>query len=158
LNGLERVVSAPPPGVLNRQLIEWVDGAPVVKTMTLITAPQIKDLHAASLTQIYSEPYDDLAIEMGLPPSRFYGMTLLEVMLIKRAENAARSGDSDEVERILDRELGKPKTTAEVHSVSETYEQACLRIARAEEAKRVASAKVVVVDADVVEDEPWTQL
>lgn len=151
-------MSQAPPGVANRQLVVWEGGLPVVRNVPIITPAQIKDLHAAALTQLYAEPYDDLAIEMGLPPSRFHGMTLLEVMLIKRAENAARTGDKDEVEAILDRELGKPKTTAEVHSTTETYEQACLRIARAEETKRVDAARPVVVDAEVVEEEPWTRL
>jgi len=142
-----------------RQLIVWEGGVPVVKNVPLLTPGKIKDLHTAAVMQFYSTPDDELAIEMGLPPSRFYGLTLLEVMLIKQAEGAARSGDRDDVEAIRDRLEGKPKTTAEVHSVSETYEQALNRIARELEVKRV---KAAVVEAEVVEhecnEEPWTRL
>jgi hypothetical protein len=162
VNGLERVVSSPQPGVTTRQLVVWENGGPVVKNIPLITAAQVKDLHAAALTQLYAEPYDELAIEMGLPPSRFYGMTLIEVMLIKRAENAARTGDCDEVEKILDREMGKAVARSENHNVTETYDQALKRIAIAESAKTKAAARSAPIDAEVVDDkrdeEPWTHL
>lgn len=149
--GLEPVRSTPPPGVATRQLVVWENGAPVVKNIPLITGAQVKDLHAAALTQLYAEPDDELKIEMGLLPSRFYGMTLIEVMLIRRAENTARTGDSDDVERILDRELGKAVARSENHNVSETYDQVLKRIAEKE------TAKSHIVDAEVVE-EPWTKL
>lgn len=141
--------------VSQRQLVVWEGGVPIVKNVPLITAVQVKDLHAAALTQLYSEPDDDLKIEMGLPPSRFFGMTLIEVMLIRRAENTARSGNSDDVEKILDRELGKAVARSENHNVNETYDQVLKRIAASENAK--AKAAPVIVDAEVVE-EPWTQL
>lgn len=139
----------------HRQLVVWEGGVPVVKNIPLITAVQVKDLHAAALTQLYSEPDDDLKIEMGLPPSRFFGMTLIEVMLIRRAENTARSGNSDDVEKILDRELGKAVARSENHNVNETYDQALKRIAATENAK--AKIKSAPIDTEVVE-EPWTQL
>lgn len=155
--GVEPVRSQPPPGVATRQLVVWEDGAPVVKNIPLITAAAVKDLHAAALTQLYAEPDDDLKIEMGLKPSRFYGMTLIEVMLIRRAENTARTGDSDDVERILDRELGKAVARSENHNVTETYDQALKRIAIAEDAKAKAKAQAAPIEAEIVE-EPWTQL
>lgn len=147
-------------GVGARQLIVWEGGVPVVRNVPLVTPAQIKDLHAAALTQIYVEPDDHLKLEMGLPPSRFYGLTLLEVMLIRRAERAAASGDKDEVESILDRELGKPKTTAEVHSTTETYEQMLKRIGKEEEERRIKAAKPIeaeIADAEVV-GEAWEHL
>lgn len=134
----------------------WEDGAPIVKHVPLLTPAVIKDVHTAALAELYSSPDDELAIEMGLKPSKYHGRTLLEVMILKRAEHAARNlGDPDVVEKILDRELGKPKTTAEIHSVSETYDQALKRIAKETDAERVAAAKpIIVIDefAAVLED------
>ncbi len=136
----------------HRQLLVWENGAPIVRDIPLITPSQINDLGAAALTQLYSHPDDELAIEMGLPPSRFHGMTLIEVMLIRQAENAARSGATDEVEAILDRRLGKPKTTAENHNVNETYEQALSRISK--------SIPAAAIDAELVSEhtEAWDLL
>jgi hypothetical protein len=146
-----------------RQLVTWEGGSPVVKNVPIISAAQVRDLHSAVLARPYSEPGDELRIEMGLKPSRFFGLTLLEVMLIRRAERAAATGECEDV---LDRELGKPKTTSENYDVKETYEQRLLRIAAAENAKRAARARpaqdVKIHDAEVVEpetqEEPWTLL
>lgn len=127
---------------------------PVVKDAPLFTPAVIKDVHTAALAELYSEPDDAFAIEMGLPPSEFYGRTLLEVMAIKRARYAARSGDDDVFERILDRELGKPKTTSENTNVNVSYADALTKIGEAETARKIAAAKVV--DAHIVE--PWEDL
>ena len=113
---------------------------PVVKGVPMLSRSQIVELGAAAVTELYSEPGDDLAIELGLPPSEFYGRPLLEVMLVRQARNAARTGDRDEVEAILDRRLGKPKTTAENHNISETYEEALHRIAEAERSRVLGQA------------------
>ncbi len=101
----------------------------------------------AAATLPYQDANDELAISMGLPPSRFYGMTNLEVMLIKRQEEAARTGESVEVEHILDRLLGKPKATSEVHTTSETYEQYLARVGQSEAEKRVSEARDVTPPA-----------
>lgn len=129
-------------------------GTPVVKDVPLFTPAVIKNLHTAALAELYSEPDDAFAIEMGLPPSEFYGRPLLEVMAIRRARYAARTGDDDVIERILDRELGKPKTTSENHNINESYADALTRIGDAEAARRVGAAKPI--DAQVVES--WEDL
>lgn len=121
---------------------------PVVREVPLATPALIKDLSAAALVETYSEPEDALAIEMGLPPSEFYGRPLIEVMLIRRARYAAKTGDDDVIERILDRELGKPKTTAENHNINESYEDALARIGKAEKAQPVEAMIV----------QPWEDL
>lgn len=129
----------------------------MVKEVPLVTAALVKDIQKAALAELYSEPDDELAIELGLPPSEFYGRPLIEVMLIRQARRAARTGDKDEVEAIRDRLEGKPKTTSENHNITESYEDALTRIGKNEAARRAAAP--VIVDAEVVPArEPWEDL
>ena len=137
-----------------RQLVTWENGSPVVKNVPMVTPGVLNDLGSAALAELYSEPGDELALEMGLPPSEFYGRPLAEVMLIKQARNAARDGNTEDIEAILDRRLGKPKATLESHSVTESYEQYLKRIAASETAERVAAAQPI--DAEVAP--PWEDL
>ena len=149
------VVSASP---IPRRIVVFEGGVPVVKDSPLVTPAVIKEIGAAALAELYAEPGDALAVELGLPPSEFYGRPLVEVMLIRQARNAARTGDMAEVEAILDRQLGKPKTTAENHNITESYEDALNRIGAAEDARRVQEARPI--DAEVVPAarEPWEDL
>lgn len=138
------------PEEITRQIVTWENGAPVVSNVPILAPKQISDIGAAVVAMPYITADDELAIEMGLPPSEYYGKTLMEVMLIKQAREAARTGDREDVEAILDRRLGKPKTTAENHNITETYEGALNRIAAA------ANAKPAPMDAEIVE--PWDNL
>ena len=128
---------------LKRRIVVWENGAPVVRDCPTMPAETVEDIRAAVLARPYCDENDEMAIAMGLEPSRFYGLTLAEVMLIRQAENAARSGEKDEVEAIMDRHLGKPKTSSENHNISETYEGALKRIAKADEASRLRVARDV---------------
>jgi len=119
-----------------QRLVAWgPDGNPIVRTTAVFTKQQIGDLQMAAASSLFVDPNDELAIAIGLPPSEFYGMTNLEVMLIKQARYAASSGERDYINDVLDRLQGKAKTTAEVHTTSETYEQFIARIGRAAAAK-----------------------
>lgn len=100
-----------------------VDGNPVVKTVQVFTKAQVSELAMAAASQPYADENDELAISLGLPPSEFYGRTNLEVMLIKQARLAAKTGDCDQVDKILDRLIGRPKTTAENVRVDVSYEE-----------------------------------
>ena len=141
-----------------RRLVVFEGGVPVVKEVPLVTAALVKDIQKAALAELYAEPDDELAIELGLPPSEFYGRPLIEVMLVRQARHAARTGDKDEVEAIRDRLEGKPKTTSENHNISESYEDALSRIGKAEDARR-AKAATSIVEAEVVAPrEPWEDL
>lgn len=152
----------PPPSTqlapIPRRLVVFEGGVPVVKEVPLVTAALVKDIQKAALAELYSEPGDELAIEMGLPPSEFYGRPLVEVMLVRQARHAARTGDKDEVEAIRDRLEGKPKTTSENHNITESYEDALARIGKAEDARRVASATPIVEAEIVPAREPWEDL
>ena len=115
---------------VHQRIVTWEGGVPVVKNVPVITESVVAAVQAAAAAQLYVDADDALAAELGLPPSRFSGMTNIEVMLVKRTELAAKTGDDDRIERVLDRLVGKPKTKGEVHSVSETYEQFLERTAK----------------------------
>jgi len=121
-----------------------------------LTPKQIDEVAAAAVMTPYEEPGDQFAIEMGMLPSEFYGRPLIEVMLIRQARHAAHTGDKDYVEAILDRRLGRPKTTIESHSIHETYAQALERIGQTEIQKRFENAEPVEVIPSM--DELWNQL
>ena len=117
-------------GAVNQRIVTWEGGVPVVRNVPIITEGVVAAVQAAAAAQPYVDPDDALAVEMGLPPSRFSGMTNIEVMIVKRTELAAKTGDDDRIERVLDRLVGKPKTKGEIHAVSETYEQFLERTAK----------------------------
>ena len=129
------------PAAVNRRLVVFdpATGLPVVKTIAQFTKTQIADLAMAVAGLPYTTPEDELAVELGLPPSRFYGMTNLEVMLIRRQERAAQTGDRDEVEAVLDRLIGKPLAKSESARVNVSYED-FLRAAAEDETRRTAAA------------------
>lgn len=124
-----------------RRIVSWdmTTGEPVVRTVQVFTKAQVSEIAMAAASLPYAEPGDELAVELGLPPSEFYGRPILEVMLIRQARNAARTGDSQEVERVLDRLVGKPKQTSESHRITETYEEFLKRVSQSE----VAGARPV---------------
>ena len=136
---------------VNTRIVTWENGAPVVKDVPMFTPAQVVDIGAAAVAQPYSEPGDELAIELGLPPSEFYGRPLLEVMKIKQAREAARTGDASLVGAIEDRLVGKPKQTSESKNlnINGTYEDFLRGVAQKEAAgKGRASPPVVETSAE----------
>lgn len=128
----------PPPGsdlvpVLQR-VVQWdrTSGTPVVKTVSVFTQKQIVDVMHAAAASAYT----------GKEP-QYRGWTNLEVMVDKRIRHAAESGITDEIDGILDRLAGKPKTTAEVTHRRMTYEDRLRDIEKAE-----------AMDAEVVSPSP----
>lgn len=114
---------------VTQRLVTWdAQGNPLVKNVAVFTKAQVSEVAMAAASQLYVDPNDELAIELGIPPSEFYGMTNLEVMLIKQARWAAESGETDVIEKVLDRLIGRPKQSSESHHVHETYEEALKRI------------------------------
>lgn len=101
-----------------RRLVEWgIDGTPTVVTVPMVTKAQLQSaiLAAAAL------PYD------GPDKDQFPGLTNAEVMVIKKVHMAAVTGECEDV---LDRILGKPKTTAEITKMEVTYEEFLNEVAR----------------------------
>lgn len=110
------------PQVAQRRLVVFENGVPVVTTEAYIPKAKIQQMAVQALSLPYTDDNDELAIEMGLPPSEFYGRPLIEVMLIKRTRAAARTGDDEKIERTLDRALGKAKTSSENVNLNGSYE------------------------------------
>ena len=123
---------------IKRQIVQWENGIPIVKGVPMFTRAQISEIALAAASMPYEDPNDALAIELGLPPSEFYGMTNLEVMFIRQAR-AAAAGDSEAREALIDRIAGKPKTTAEVVKTTLTYEDRIKEIA----ARRAQDARII---------------
>ncbi len=150
------LVPPAPPGAVNTRIMRWEGGQPVVRDVPMLTKTQIQEIGAAALALPYSEPGDALAIELGLQPSEFYGRPLYEVMKIKQAREAARTGDTAIIESIEDRVVGKPKQSVESHSIKETYEEYLARISREDalpvRALPIQDAEVVAPAADPLED------
>ena len=134
---------APPAAALRRLVVWGPDGAPVVKTERVLSKPQIHDLIAASASLPYMPtPEEEL---LGI----YHGMTNLEVMVVKQHHWAARSGDTAEVEAILDRLVGKPKQSSEVLKITKTYDEALREIAENERRKQSGVPKIV--EAELVD-------
>lgn len=148
-----------PPAPISRRLVVFEGGVPVLKDVPLLTPTLMKDIQRAAMVERYAEPGDELAIELGLPPSEFYGRTLAEVMVIKQARRAAATGESELVEAIRDRLEGKPKTTAENVNHNINYESALLDI-DAKEKARAAPPASPIIEAEVVPPAPadWKDL
>lgn len=146
----------PPPGVpgggvlapVNQRLVTWdADGNPLVKNVRVFTKTQVAEIAMAAASQPYVDLNDELAVALGLPPSRFYGMTNLEVMLVRQAEWAAASGETDVIEKVLDRLVGKPKQSSESLHIHDSYEEALKRIG----AKAAATTKPAIQEAEIVD-------
>lgn len=111
------------PVVLRRLVtIDPQTGGPVVTTAPYIPKAKIQTLALQALSLPYTSPEDELAIELGLQPSDFYGRPLVEVMVLKAALGAARTGDIDMIEKVLDRAIGRPKTSSENLNLNGSYE------------------------------------
>ena len=118
---------------INRRIVAWDPdtGQPVVQNVPMFTRAQISEIALAAASQPYVDPDDEIKIELGLAPSRFFGRSNLEVMLVKQAEGAAKTGEG--VDSILDRLIGKPKQSLESVKVSMSYEDWLKDVARRED-------------------------
>lgn len=138
---------------INQRLVTWdAAGNPVVKNVAVFTRANVSELAMAAASQPYVTADDELAVSLGLPPSEFYGMTNLEVMLLKQARWAATSGETAVIEKVLDRLIGRPKTTAETHTITETYEQALTRISKKTQLARGTVTVLPPARAETLED------
>lgn len=113
----------PPSG----QLINWVDGNPVPVYCPPRDNKQIGDAFRAALSLEY-EPVTKLSPdgEETIDPKeeQYIGLTNLEVMAIRRAKEAATSGNIDASNFVLDRVVGKPKQTTEALIINTSWREA----------------------------------
>lgn len=105
---------------VQRRLVAWdpLTGEPITKSVPMLPKEQLRDIALAAM----SLPYAPGTLENEIADAEFRGMTNAEVMLIKMTREAAATGDSDLVEKLLDRVLGRPKQSSEVLKVHANYE------------------------------------
>ena len=99
------------------QKIEWVDNKPVAKYNPIIDKDAVADLPLAVMGVRYERTPLEIELEID---EEFEGLTLGEVMMLRLAYRAAR-GSRKATNDLLDRVLGKPKSTAEVKTVTFDY-------------------------------------
>lgn len=126
--------------------IDAATGELVVEHVPVFTKKQVQQVIAITAATPYTSPDDELAIEMGLPPSPFYGKTLLEVMVMKQMQRAAQSGEGEEVDRVLDRIIGKPTQHSESVVTRTSYED---RLKAIRAAMAPAAGETRIVEAEV---------
>lgn len=133
---------------IQRRIIEWKDGLPVLASVPVLNPGHIRDLYWVTAAQPYVVD-DPLDPEFGL----YDGMTIAEVMVRKQFMSAARSGDKDQIEKVMDRLIGKPKNTSENVNLNLTgnYEEFLKRKA-AEIAAAVPIQEAEVVSPDSARD------
>ena len=133
---------------------------PVVTTQPYIPKAKIQQLALQALSLPYTSANDELAIELGLKPSDYYGRPLVEVMVVKAALAAAQSGDVDIIEKVLDRAIGKPKTSSENLNMNGSYEdflKAAAELMKPKGPRPVEDAEVVEADEFAVARD-WSDL
>lgn len=133
--------------VVQRRLTTFdpASGVPVVQNVPMMTPEQIKNLAPAALSLPYEDPLD-------MEP-QYKGMTCGEVMMAKRAQRAAASGDDAQSESLLDRAIGKPESSSKSVNVnlSGNYEGYLAEKARkARESPREEGEARAPIDAEVV--------
>lgn len=124
--------------VVHRRLTTFdpASGVPVVTSVPMMTKDQIANLAPAALSLPYEDPLD-------MEP-QYKGMTCGEVMMAKRAQKAAASGNLVESEALLDRAIGKPESSSKSVNVnlSGNYEGYL--------AEKARKAREAPIDAEVV--------
>lgn len=116
----DKPASAISPVLVQQRVIEWdADGNPVVAARAILGKQHLTSLYFAISAQPYSGP----------DAVKYPGMTNAEVMVRKAIEHAAASGDINEIERVMDRLLGKPKWIGEQTTYHATYEDVLRQIA-----------------------------
>lgn len=99
------------------QKIVWEGGKPIAKYTKIIDKDAVADLPLAVMGLPYKR--EPLEVELGID-EEFEGMSNVEVMMIRMARSAANGNKADRRD-LLDRILGKPKTSAEVKTVKVDY-------------------------------------
>jgi len=106
-----------------QRVLSWdpATGAPVTKSVAVFTQKQVGEIISAAAASMY----------LG-PELEYVGWTNLEVMIHKRVRYAAQGGDSKDIDGVLDRIAGKPKTSAEITHRSMSYDERLKKIEEAE--------------------------
>ena len=109
---------------VQKRIIEWHDGQPVLAVQPVLSKAHVTSLYFITAAQPY-EVTDPLDPDFG----KYDGMTIAEVLVRKQLERAAKSGNTAEIEIVMDRLIGKPLSRSENLTVNDTYENYLKRLA-----------------------------
>lgn len=125
---------------VQRRIIKWEDGLPVLTAEPVLTRQHITSLYVIAAAQPY-EVTDPLDPDFGL----YDGMTVAEVMVRKQLMAAVKSGDDAKIETIMDRIIGKPMSRGENVNVNldGSYEGYLKRLAATGAANEPVEAHLV---------------
>ncbi len=130
--------NAPAIAAVQRSVIKWEGGVPILKAEPVLTKQSIQSLYPILAAELY-EVTDPLDPDFA----KYDGMTILEVMVRKQLLAAARTGN---VEEVMDRLIGKSLSRGENLNVNVggTYEDYLKGLkAKMEPPARVVEATVV---------------
>lgn len=103
---------------VQQRIIIWNEkGEPVLAAQPVLSKQHLQSIYFVAAAQPYVVE-DPLDPDFGL----YDGCTIAEVMIRKQMIRAAKTGDKDEVEKVMDRLLGKPKWIGESVQVHASYE------------------------------------
>lgn len=122
---------------VQRRIIEWdAEGNPILAAVPVLTKQHLTSLYfiAAAQPFVCDDPLDP---DFG----KYDGLTCAEVMVRKQIEDAAKSGDVQKIETVMDRLIGKPVNRGENVNVHASYEDFLKGVA----ARSVAEGPVIDV-------------
>ena len=125
---------------VNQTIIVFKDGLPVMTSEPVLTRAHLQSLYFVVAAQPYvvDNPLDP---DFGI----YDGMTVAEVLVRKQLNKAAKTGDMAEIEKVMDRLIGKSMNRGENVNVNASYED----FLKGVEAK----SKPSPIEATIVESE-----
>lgn len=102
----------------DQTILKWVDGKPVPTQVKIMNKEAVAELPIAVLSLPYER--SELEKELGVD-EEFEGMSNGAVALVIQARRASR-GNSNALDMLLDRAIGKPKQQVENKNFTLTYE------------------------------------
>ncbi len=127
-----------------KRVLKWEDGIPRPTLVPLIPKKQQAEIAYAAASAPYMGRYDTEK-DIWLVEERFQGMTQVEVMWCRIAQDAA-DGDKQAAQILLDRTQGKPKQSAEIVSVSVSYTDFLKQISDDDDDEEYIDVEVDVTD------------
>lgn len=106
------------PAPVYQRITKFIDGVPTLVAVPMLTKQNLRDIYLIAASQPY-------VVEDPMDPEfeKYDGMTCAEVMVRKEIEAAARAGNVEVAEKIMDRIIGKPERLERRLDVTVNYEE-----------------------------------
>lgn len=106
------------PAPVYQRITKFIDGVPTLVAVPMLTKQNLRDIYLIAASQPY-------VVEDPMDPEfeKYDGMTCAEVMVRKEIEAAARAGNVEVAEKIMDRIIGKPERLEKRLDVTVNYEE-----------------------------------